>query len=107
MANKCEAKIGETIEIDLTRVADGQVIPLGNAIVTSALIHKKFGTWNMDVTVIDAEGGQVEITLAASETARMLEGEYIWEVTYTEPDGLVEKFPKNNEQVIFEMVKGA
>lgn len=107
MSNKYPIKIGATFSVALQRVSGGNPVPLTGVEVTSFLKHPKFGKYELDVMIVDEAEGRVRLVLDADTTARMTPGDYLWDVTYTDPDGEVEVFPKDNKQVILQFIKGA
>ena len=106
MLCKNPIKIGATFTIDITRVSNDDPVDLTGVEVESFLKHPKFGNYEMDVEIVNAAQGQIKLSLDADTTESMLPGDYIWDIAFTNPDGTVEIFPKDN-QVILTFVKGA
>lgn len=98
-------KIGSTLTIDITRVNGDDPVPLTNVEIESYIKHNKYGSYEMEVEVIDELEGQIKLTLDADTTVNMPSGDYEWDIKFTDPDGKVEKFPKNNN-VILTFTKG-
>lgn len=107
MANKYPIKIGATLGIELQRVSGADPVPLTGVDVVSFVRHPKFGKYEMDVEIVDQDEGRIRLVLDADTTARMLPGDYLWDVAYTDPNGEVEVFPKDNEKIILTFDKGA
>jgi hypothetical protein len=106
MRCKQPIKIGATLGINLQRTSNGVPFPITNTDVESFLKHPKFGRFEMDVTIVDAATGRVRLELDADATARLLPADYEWDVAFTDQDGKVEIFPKE-EPLIFTFSKGA
>lgn len=106
MRCKNPIKIGATFSIDITRVSNDEPVNLTGVDIESYLKHPKFGNYEMDVEITNAAQGQVKLSLDADTTASMLAGDYTWDIAFTDTNGEVEIFPKDNE-VIITFIKGA
>lgn len=106
MQCKNEMKIGATCSIILQRVAGEVPIDITNTEINSAIYHPKFGRYELDVTVTNALEGRCILVLDADTTSRMIPGDYFWDISFTDSDGTVETFPKNNKTIIT-FIKGA
>lgn len=100
-------KIGATFSVNMQRMSNGTPVSLTGVSIESYVKHPKFGNYEMDVAVTNAAEGRVTLTLDADTTAGMLPGNYIWDVAFTDSDGTVEVFPKENDEVILTFIKGA
>lgn len=100
MQCKNEIKIGSTLRINLQRVSGETPVSLANTEITSAISHPKFGRYELDVEVTEPEEGRVLLVLDADTTARMIPGDYVWDISFTDSDGITEKFPKNNKTIL-------
>ena len=102
MTMKCKnhIKVGATLTINLQRVSGSVPVSLENIEIESSIRHPKFGTYEMDVEIVDTDTGQVKLTLDSDTTSRITPGEYVWSISFTEPDGTVEIFPKDNSTTL-------
>lgn len=106
-ACKNPIKIGATLSVDIQRTSNGEPVDITDLTVESFIKHPKFGTYEMDVEIVNEELGQIKLVLSSDVTAELIPGDYIWDIAFTDDEGMVEVFPKDNEQVILTFIKGA
>lgn len=106
MQCKNEIKIGATLLIEIQRVSNNVAVDITDTTIESFISHPKFGQYELDVEIVEPTEGKFRLILDADTTSGMLPGEYIWDMSFTDPDGNVEIFPKN-ENVILKFCRGA
>lgn len=99
-------KIGATLSINIARHNGDEPVDLTGVQIESMLRHTRFGSYEMDVEIIDAPLGQIKLVLSGDDTANLPAGDYSWDIKFTDPNGDIEIFPKDGN-VILSFVKGA